>query len=183
MHYIQGRKGDSPRELTKHEQMELSKMQVTINECLDNGAYLCSYGAPTGQLHFNQIRVLEFIRRADIIDPACKVTKALRTLMKHATEQQSNPALREDSSTRLVDPQLRELLATKILGPLREELITILMDPLREVLATKPGDLLSEQLATRLGGPWLEQLTSSPLRRHLPTILGDSLQQPLASRN
>ncbi|KAF8447056.1 peptidase S8/S53 domain-containing protein [Terfezia claveryi] len=64
-------------QLNHAQQVELSKMKVTIDEYLEDGAYLCRYHKD----NFRPIRNLNYIACANIIDPAYKTTPALQRLL------------------------------------------------------------------------------------------------------
>ncbi|RPB28997.1 subtilisin-like protein [Terfezia boudieri ATCC MYA-4762] len=62
-------------------------MKVTIDEYLEDGAYLCRYYND----NFKPIRDLRYIARANIIDPDYKTTPALRSLLDNDKLQPKSP--------------------------------------------------------------------------------------------
>ncbi|KAF8447055.1 peptidase S8/S53 domain-containing protein [Terfezia claveryi] len=90
--------------LNHAQQVELSKMKVTIDEYLENGAYLCRYHND----NFRPIRDLKYIARANIIDPDYKTTPALQRLLDKPSPGQFDievmlhkGAVAEDTATTL----------------------------------------------------------------------------------
>ncbi|RPB17865.1 subtilisin-like protein, partial [Terfezia boudieri ATCC MYA-4762] len=62
-------------------------MKVTIDEYLEDGAYLCRYYND----NFKPIRDLRYIARANIIDPDYKTTPALQSLLHNNKQQPKSP--------------------------------------------------------------------------------------------
>ena len=87
--YIQG---CNKSHLTHDQQIDLLNQNVTINEYLGDGVYLCHCSDHMEAITFKCLRDLKYLSRADIMDPAGKTTPSLRRVMNHAADLPGGPS-------------------------------------------------------------------------------------------